>query len=79
MVGAIARVNNNFVHELENCGIVFSGKSPDGKLMEFLEIPNKRFFVATQGHPELKSRPLKPHPLFLGFVEKCLDTAKSIN
>ncbi len=61
-------VNPDFVEILENGGLVFSGTSPDGRLMEFLELPNHRFFVATQAHPEFKSRPLNPHPLFVGFI-----------
>lgn len=65
-------VNSNYISLLEENGIIFSGKSPDGKLMEFLELPNNYFFVATQAHPEFTSRPLKPSPLFLGFVKACL-------
>jgi len=48
--------------------MVFSGRSPDGRLMEFLELPQNRFFVATQAHPEFKSRPMKPSPLFDGLI-----------
>jgi CTP synthase len=64
-------VNNNYRAVLENNGLVFSGVSPNNQLMEFLELPNHKFFVATQAHPEFLSRPLKPHPLFLGFVRAC--------
>ncbi len=64
-------VNPKYVEVLESDGLVFSGKSPDGKLMEFLEIPSHTFFLATQAHPEFKSRVLKPHPVFSGFVESC--------
>ncbi|MFN4151818.1 MAG: glutamine amidotransferase-related protein [Candidatus Sericytochromatia bacterium] len=49
--------------------MVFSGTSPDGRLVEMVEIPENDFFIACQFHPEFKSRPGKPHPLFLGFVE----------
>jgi CTP synthase len=63
-------VNPDFIGEIEGQGMHFSGKSPDGKLMEFLEIPEKTYFVATQAHPELTSRPLKVNPLFSGLVEK---------
>jgi len=45
-----------------------SGTSPDGRLVEAVELPHHRFFVGVQFHPEFKSRPNKPHPLFLGFV-----------
>ncbi len=65
-------VNPKYIKILEEHGLVFSGKSPDGVLMEFLELPNHPFFVATQAHPEFKSRPLRPHPLFFGFVRACL-------
>ena len=44
------------------------GLSPDGRIVEMLELPEHPFFVATQAHPEFKSRPNRPHPLFLGFV-----------
>jgi len=50
-------------------GMVISGTSPDGKLVEIVEFPEHPFFVGTQFHPELKSRPLSPHPLFMGFVK----------
>lgn len=66
-------VNNKYISEFEQKGLVFSGKSPDGNLMEFLEIPSHLFFVATQAHPEFKSRPLKPSPLFDGFIKGCLN------
>ncbi|HMP52977.1 MAG TPA: CTP synthase, partial [Candidatus Melainabacteria bacterium] len=49
--------------------MVFSGLSPDGNLVEMIEIPSHPYFLACQFHPELKSRPDKPHPLFVGFVE----------
>ncbi len=62
-------VNPKYVGLLEKHGLVFSGTSPDGVLMEFLELPDHKFFVATQAHPEFKSRPLRPHPLFFGFVK----------
>jgi CTP synthase len=65
-------VNPDFVETLEQGGLVFSGHSPDGILMEFLELPNHPFFVATQAHPEFKSRPLKPAPLFDGFIKAAI-------
>lgn len=61
-------VNNKFVSLLEKNGIIFSGKSPDGKLMEMIELKNHRYYVGCQFHPELKSRVNMPHPLFVGFV-----------
>ena len=65
-------VNPKFHHTLIDNGLVLSGMSPDGKLVEFVEIPNHKFFVATQAHPEFKSSLLKPAPLFDGFVRACL-------
>ncbi len=62
-------VNPEYVEKLEKCGLVFSGRSPDGILMEFMEIPGHPYFVATQAHPEFKSRPLKPAPLFDGLIK----------
>jgi len=62
-------VNPDYVEKLEKCGIIFSGKSPDGILMEFMEISNHPYFVATQAHPEFKSRPLKPAPMFNGLIK----------
>ena len=66
-------INPKYIRDLEKCGIVFSGKSEDGKLMEFMELPNHKFFVATQAHPEFKSRFLEPHPLFLGLIKAALN------
>ena len=62
-------VNPKYVDALEKCGIVFSGRSPDGVLMEFMELPNHPYFVGTQAHPEFKSRPMKPSPLFNGLIK----------
>jgi CTP synthase len=62
-------LNPKFVSKLEHCGLVASGKSPDGLLVEFIELPELKFFVATQAHPEFKSRPNKPAPLFDEFVK----------
>jgi CTP synthase len=54
---------------MTNKGLAISGVSPDGKLVEAIELPNHRFFTGVQFHPEFKSRPNKPHPLFLGLVK----------
>ena len=61
-------VNQKFLPEIEKGGLCVAGTSPDGKLVEFVEAPGCRFFVATQAHPEFKSRPLHVHPLFMEFV-----------
>jgi CTP synthase len=57
-------VNQRFLPQIERGGLVVAGTSPDGKLVEYVEAPNKRFFIATQAHPEFRSRPMRPHPLF---------------
>lgn len=63
-------VNPDYIKVLEDKGLIFSGTSPDGRLMEIIELPKSKhpFFIATQFHPEFKSRPLSPHPLFKEFV-----------
>ena len=61
--------NNKFREELEKRGFSVVGTTPDGKLVEVIELKNHPFFIGTQFHPELKSRPLDPHPLFVGFVK----------
>ena len=65
-------VNNDFRHVLTEKGMLLSGFSPDGRIVEMCEIPEHPFFIATQAHPELKSRPNRPHPLFRGFIEAAL-------
>jgi CTP synthase len=61
--------NNQFRETLEKAGLVIAGTSPDGKLVEVIEIKDHPWFVAVQFHPEFKSRPRSPHPLFRGFVK----------
>jgi CTP synthase len=61
-------VNNNYREVLAENGMVFSGVSPDGNLVEILELPDHPWFVGCQFHPELKSRPMRPHPLFHAFI-----------
>jgi len=65
-------VNPKYVEILENKGLVFPGKSPDGVLMEFMELPRHPCFIATQAHPEFMSRPTKPSPMFDGLIKACL-------
>jgi CTP synthase len=62
-------VNPEYIGQLEKAGLVFSGKSPDGRLMEIAELPKKSFHLGTQFHPEFKSSPLHPHPLFVEFIK----------
>ena len=66
-------VNNDYRAVLTEHGLRLSGLSPDGRIVEMCELTEHPFFVATQGHPELKSRPNRPHPLFKGFVEAALE------
>jgi len=67
-------VNNAYREELAAAGLVFSGTSPDGRLVEFIELDRSQhpYFVATQAHPELKSRPTRAHPLFRGLIDAAL-------
>lgn len=65
-------VNNDYRSILMENGLCLSGLSPDGRIIEMIEIPSHPWFIATQAHPELKSRPNRPHPLFRGFIEAAL-------
>ena len=64
-------INNQYVPELEKAGLVFSGTSPDGALMEIAELPKSThpFMLGAQFHPEFQARPLSPHPLFTEFLK----------
>jgi CTP synthase len=66
-------VNPEFHNILQEKGLIFSGMSPNKRLVEFIELPNHKFFIATQAHPEFKSSLLKPAPLFDGFVKACIE------
>jgi len=65
-------VNNDYRTALSEHGLRLSGASPDNRIIEMCEITDHTFFIATQGHPELKSRPNRPHPLFKGFIKAAL-------
>jgi CTP synthase len=69
-------VNNHLRRRLEHAGLICSGTSPDDRLVEVIELPDHPFFVASQYHPEFKSRPLRPQPLFREFVSAALDRAR---
>ena len=71
-------VNNDYRAILTENGMKLSGLSPDGRIIEMIEIPSHPWFVATQAHPELKSRPNRPHPLFKGFVEAAIEYKLSL-
>ena len=60
--------NNAYREKFEKAGFVFSGTSPDGKLVEVIELKDHPFFIASQFHPEFLSKPHQPHPLFKGFI-----------
>lgn len=62
-------VNRAFENEINKGGVIVSGESPDGRLVEFIEAKDHPYFIATQAHPEFKSRPNKPHPLFVGLIK----------
>ena len=65
-------VNQKYLTEIEAGGLIVSGLSPDKKLVEYVEAPKNIYFVATQSHPEFRSRPTRPHPLFIGLIKACL-------
>ena len=65
-------VNNEYRKQLEVAGLIISGTSPDRQLIEAIELKDHPFFIGTQFHPEYISRPLNPHPIFLGFIKACL-------
>ncbi len=69
-------INIHYQKDLEGVGLIFSGLSPDGKLPEIVECRDHPWFVGVQFHPELKSRPFRPHPLFLSFLRASLNTQK---
>jgi CTP synthase len=73
-------VNNSYRDQLEAAGLVFSGTSPDNNLVEYVELPADvhPYYVATQAHPELRSRPTRPHPLFAGLVGAALDRQREL-
>ena len=71
-------VNNDYREALTKNGMTLSGISPDGRIVEMIEIPEHPFFIATQAHPEFKSRPNRPAPLFRGLVEASLANKKNI-
>jgi CTP synthase len=71
-------VNVNYMQRLEETGLLFSGMSPDGKLPEIIELPGHPWFVGVQFHPELKSKPFEPHPLFGSFIAAAVRQARLV-
>jgi len=71
-------VNINYKERLEAVGLSFSGMSPDGELPEIVEIPEHPWFIGVQYHPELKSKPFEPHPLFTDFIRAARDQSRLV-
>jgi CTP synthase len=71
-------VNSAYIEPLEKSGLIFAGMSPDGLLPEIVERPDHPWFVGVQFHPELKSRPFDPHPLFAGFIAAALEQSRLV-
>jgi CTP synthase len=71
-------VNVHYREALEKGGLIFSGMSPDGELPEIVERPDHPWFIGVQFHPELKSRPFEPHPLFVGFIEAAVAQSRLV-
>ncbi len=69
--------NNEYRDRLEEAGMIISGTTPDGQLVEIIELPDHPFFIASQFHPEFKSRPFAPHPLFAEFIRAIMKTSKA--
>jgi CTP synthase len=71
-------VNIAYRDSLEGAGLRFSGMSPDGLLPEIVELPNHPWFIGVQFHPELKSKPFEPHPLFTSFVKAAVEQSRLV-
>ncbi len=71
--------NNDYREILQSCGLTLSGVSPDGRLVETVELSERPFFVGVQFHPEFKSRPNRPHPLFKGFIAASVERSRGVN
>jgi CTP synthase len=71
-------VNINYAPRLEAAGLVFSGLSPDGVLPEIIELPDHPWFIGVQFHPELKSKPFDPHPLFKSFIQAAVERSRLV-
>lgn len=71
-------VNTKYEKQLNEAGMVVTGRSPDGRLPEIVEIPNHPWFIGVQFHPELKSKPFDPHPLFVSFVKASIDKCRLV-
>jgi CTP synthase len=65
-------LNNQYLQEIENAGLIASGRNKETGLVEIMELPNHPYFIGVQFHPELKSTPEKPHPLFTGLIKSAI-------
>jgi CTP synthase len=70
--------NINYRERLEQAGLLFSGLSPDGELPEIVELPGHPWYVGVQFHPELKSKPFDPHPLFASFIQAAVEQSRLV-
>jgi CTP synthase len=71
-------VNIEYRHALEDAGLCFAGMSPDNLLPETVEFPDHPWFIGVQYHPELKSKPFDPHPLFASFIEAAVEQSRLV-
>jgi CTP synthase len=71
-------VDAKYIESLEKCGLIFSGMSPDGRLPEIVEVKDHPWFIGVQFHPELKSKPFAPHPLFADFIRAAKEVERLV-
>ena len=71
-------MNTKYRERLEKAGVSFAGMSPDGLLPEIIELPEHPWFIGVQFHPELKSRPFDPHPLFASFIAAAVEQSRLV-
>ena len=74
----LARYWVDYKAKLEECGLIFAGMSPDGVLPETVEYADHPWFIGVQYHPELKSRPFEPHPLFASFINAAVEQSRLV-
>jgi CTP synthase len=71
-------VDTKYLAQLEECGMVYSGMSPDGRLPEIVELPDHPWYIGVQFHPELKSKPFAPAPLFKDFIRAAKENSRLV-
>ena len=72
------QVDIQYREQLDQCGLIFSGMSPDGRLPEIVEVKDRPWFIGVQSHPEMKSKPFAPHPLFADFVRAAMEVERLV-